>query len=348
MHQKLFVYIIFYFPLNLFGQNLILNGGFEDFSSCPSKNGNFYVYDWSVPGSLSTPDLFSSCAPEDEFASIENAWIQTQPYQGNSYGGIVVFVKGSQYREYITAHLNSRLLKDSIYKISLAVSQPPLSRWSIDFLEGVFSSDKITFFGNREWLTKADVSFHNKQFLKTEAGQWITLSTEYKASGEEKFITIGNFRLNDTSKTQLIEGRKSTEYKKTYNQAYYLIDDFSIEPLFEPNENSYTTCRDTLTLIFEHNVYSLNEGNKISIHNFMQTYLNNKDVYISILGFADSTGSYEYNYELSMKRAKEVETLLLKEFPEVLHLSYTAKGVTTNFGNELGKNRRVDIILTCK
>ncbi len=71
---------------------------------------------------------------------------------------------------------------------------------------------------------------------------------------------------------------------------------------------------------------------------------------VNIIGHADSTGSKEYNTELSLKRAKQIEHWLIKQKLDISNISVESYGeedplIPTADGVAEPRNRRVEILI---
>jgi len=71
---------------------------------------------------------------------------------------------------------------------------------------------------------------------------------------------------------------------------------------------SFSQKKDTLNLYFDVNKYDLNVYHRVELNSLLDKY--SEVTYISISGYADTTGSVKYNLELSRKRAVSVKNYL--------------------------------------
>jgi outer membrane protein OmpA-like peptidoglycan-associated protein len=200
-----FIVIILLLPLSLSAQNLLLNGGFEEENICSEYQVN--------------------CAPE--------AWIYTVPsfvyYFRNAHiahTGVhfVALIAGNSNKPYYRTFVRSRLLcglrKGNKYRLSLYVR----SQHSILDSIGVFFSsydflfEKTPYQQIKPSLYLADA---NPKINKKDTG-WQHVQIDYTATGDEAFISIGNFQKGDLN--------YSTGLKFEKNFFIYL-DDLSLLPL---------------------------------------------------------------------------------------------------------------------
>ena len=99
------------FSLWGWGQNLVPNGSFEQFSNCPDGLNDFsQTKFWTVP-TLGSPDYFHTCTVGD--ASVPNNIFGSQTaLSGSAYIGITVYDTFDiySYREYIQVQLQQTIL----------------------------------------------------------------------------------------------------------------------------------------------------------------------------------------------------------------------------------------------
>lgn len=98
------------------------------------------------------------------------------------------------------------------------------------------------------------------------------------------------------------------------------------------------------SIMFAHNSdnIEIDEATKIEdVAYLMKEY---PDTVVAIKGFASTEGVYEYNLELSKKRAIAVQNAFVAEGIEKERILLSADGETDEFGDLLELNRRVLII----
>ncbi len=105
------------------------------------------------------------------------------------------------------------------------------------------------------------------------------------------------------------------------------------------------------SILFETDLAHIDSSSYHIIETIARFLHKHPEVHIEISGHTDSTGSYNYNLELSQKRAEEVKKHLVKEGIDESRLSATGYGfsdpITGNATNKGKKqNRRVEIIIT--
>jgi len=214
----------------LHAQNLVPNASFENFSSCPSDQGQIIrAVPWYSPTyylTESMSDLLNECSPPYPTSLVNipiNIWGYQYPRTGNGYAGIYVFADYEKGREYISVKLDSALIAGKTYCVgyyaSLANKGYPY--FAIDRMGAYFSNTAISL--NTYYIIPATPQIENPtgHFL-SDTINWMLVSGSFIALGGEQYITIGNFYAND-----------STNYiptNATNTISYYYIDDVFVYP----------------------------------------------------------------------------------------------------------------------
>ena len=129
-------------------QNLVPNGGFEDYRRCPGDFSEsaeeFAVLGWRS-ASRGTPDHFHSCSSGDanvpyNWAGVADAW------EGDGYAGIYVWMSDdNQYREYLQCKLAQPLVKDSTYEIGFRFKLSSYSKYAVDRILDFYARQPTDF-----------------------------------------------------------------------------------------------------------------------------------------------------------------------------------------------------------
>ena len=327
---------IFWIPLSIysFAQNLIPNGGFEEVNICCELN--------------------QPCAPGGWFNSNFSykatgiAWGKEVSSGDNAIKLSVSIPGRDDFRNYIMAPLICPLIKDKEYHFSIKVKA---SGYAINSL-GVLFSVKPVFNHKPELIrTKPTLSFEKDSGWLRNQNQWIELYKDFKASGDEKIITIGNFSPDDKlSYQQLSRNAQSCEY---------LLDDVSLTPLQGVQCSDHNDNLKKIMGEKRRHYFSINCSNPEFVNLFPEllndsflaeeylhlTYYNqyllqnlefetdqsvlrsasfpevNKLLIlmfqepskkVMLTGFTDDSGSKAHNLKLSHQRAKAVATYLVK------------------------------------
>lgn len=212
--------------------NLVPNGDFETYTTCPTSFGNLSVASpWNVPNT-GTSDYLNACAPV-VFPSV-NVPQNEQGYEpalsGTGYGGIIPLSAAPNYREYLEAPLSSPLVANASYLVRFHVSLADSSSLAIDRLGAYLSVGAVGPVPNYAALPfTPQVESPPSAFL-TNANGWTLVSGVLVASGGEDHITIGNFHDDATTSTVTGPGQWP-------GGAYYYVDDVSVEP-FVPTDQA--------------------------------------------------------------------------------------------------------------
>lgn len=162
---------------------------------------------------------------------------------GNVYAGIVAYKPGklAGERSYITIQLMQgkepvTLKKGLTYCIEYAVSLGESSKFACNNLGAYLSKDAP---GNGEpgAIYMAGDHVMKAQLNKVYNGffGWEKVCNTYTAKGDEKFITIGNFDLNDKTQFQAVKKPKDAE-ADPLTHAYYYIDNIIVRLVDSPTE----------------------------------------------------------------------------------------------------------------
>ncbi|MBC8172868.1 MAG: gliding motility-associated C-terminal domain-containing protein [Chitinophagales bacterium] len=204
------------FTLSLHAQtNLVPNGGFELYNSCPTSysgvtydDGFFpYVENWFAPSGGSS-DYFNACASDASSASIPDTywWGYNPSHFCDAMAGFFTYEDGYDYREYIEVQLTEPLEAGVQYYVEFyaATCFYPDAGGSYDFILATdeiglhFSEDKVLEGFSSGALTDYEPQIEMEEGLYPEdSSLWYKVSGIYLAAGGEEYITIGNFRGDD-------------------------------------------------------------------------------------------------------------------------------------------------------
>lgn len=190
-------------------------------------------------------DLFSKSATGDMGipANLYGSEEPTTENGGNVYAGIVAYKPGKMAgeRSYITIQLMQgkepvTLKKGLTYCVEYSVSLGESSKFACNNLGAYFSKDTP---GNGEAGAIYQAGDHvvKSQVNKVYNGffGWEKVCNTYTAKGDEKYITIGNFDLNDKTQFQAVKKPKDAE-ADPLTHAYYYIDNIVVRLVDSPTE----------------------------------------------------------------------------------------------------------------
>jgi OOP family OmpA-OmpF porin len=204
--------------------NLVPNGSFESYVSCPTSFTQIYLAaPWNAP-TTGTSDYLNACAPA-VFPSV-NVPQNEQGYQsahtGVGYAGIIPFSAAADYREYIEAPLTSPLVANASYLVQFYVSLADSSILAIDRLGAYLSVGPVGPIGNDAPLAVTPQVESPASLHLTNSTGWTLVSGTVVASGGEDHIVIGSF--HDDASTSTVAGPGLWP-----GGAYYYIDDVRVE-----------------------------------------------------------------------------------------------------------------------
>jgi outer membrane protein OmpA-like peptidoglycan-associated protein len=344
---------ILIFPFFVKGQNLIPNPSFEDINYCETN----------IP-----------CSPSGWYSvsNIPYGYQNNLSKPSNGKHSVAFLIAFEQeIRTYWQTVLLCNLQAGKEYVISFKLYAP-----NIDFEPGYFGvylGDKL-FRSKNDTIIQMDsqITIPRESLMLLKNG-WYKITLPFKATGNEKYVLLGNFN-RDSNKVILgVTGNKARFLE-------YYIDNISLESIdkksgrcseyqrnsdslyaanirhadFHSNESVqifsdaqnivFTSKPDTLLLGNIHFKFGSDKLNDTKALNeyFDSTNHSNIDK-IEIVGYTDSVGSQSYNLRLSERRAASVKKYLLDTY-KFANSVVTATGEGIVKDNPLlEKNRRVEI-----
>ncbi|MCK0189392.1 OmpA family protein [Arenibacter sp. F20364] len=331
-------------------QNLVENPSFEAFLECPDHLGNFGedLKYWSVP-THGTTDYFNACSLSMG-VPVNFMGEQTAKF-GEAYLGFYMYAP-EDYREYIQGELKEPLLHGVTYTLSFYLSLAENSDYAVRDFDVLFSTKPIGVKikkGLSKWqLSKIEgndftsVEILGDEFM-TDQNSWVKVSANFVAKGSERFITIGNFKNNASTRRQRLAKEKNV------NGAYYFLD------MVYVGEGMQSYALDE-THIFENVHFNFDEfhlGKKgeqeiMRVYNYLQS---DSTLNIVINGYTDNLGTSSYNMDLSVKRSMAVANRLIQLGLAGQRITWNGFGAEQPLGNnedEEGRvrNRRVEFIIS--
>ncbi len=247
-------------------QNMVPNPGFEGFSNCPTNwamigyspsYNTFPTVDaWVTPLEFTTPDYFNKCAPVADKVNIPDTYVGTQDsHSGDGAVGIIAYYESNtagEYREYVEAKLNSKMITGHRYLVSFYASAnyntgTSFNYVGIDRVGAAFTNDQVNITPDRYLMMDFDMVNDSANFI-SGANTWMKIEGTFIAQGGEEWITIGSFKnsLLPITKTQIYPSAKAPGSE---DYAYIFIDDVSVTDL--DKINSFTSSHDTLVCIVD-------------------------------------------------------------------------------------------------
>lgn len=314
--------------VNVFSQNLVINGGFESDSQTQwgftNKTGWFQLY---------TADFFHMSVP-GPFISIDQKLPRTgEGFVGLYIGGINISPQEdtTASHEYIIGKLQHPLLPERKYHISFWAKPSgtifdPEEMYTSGHLGAAFLRDTSVLRFNKvssfQIVLPEDIT--NPHGPLTDIKNYVKISGCYTATGGERYIVIGNLDLEKNN--NLIPLSNDSRYEN----AYVIVDDVELieeKRLGAPSDT--TICkRENLVLRFDTSTFS-----EITVNSQPMT-----DSFI-----IDFPGNY---YIKAYHRDCLIEEEVTVDFEECYHCNFFIPNVFSPNGD--GINDAVTISSNCQ
>ncbi len=345
----LFLITLMIRALGVVGQNLVQNPGFEQFPDCPerpSSNEDPIVIDHWFSPTLGTPDLYSACGFEDGMHVPKNYMGRAEAKEGRSYVGLLADVpfqwQDRPYSEYITNRLRSPLRRGTLYRLSYSVRAVDLSMHFTTTFSFAFSEDSLFF---NEGILAEHMNYQTISILSEVAAtsQWVTVEKVFRAEGGERFLTVGHFMPRNES--HFIKRRVTIKNQNT--ALYYIYDDFMLEPLTIFGQQLSDKKPVSLdNVYFAHDSDSLDARATAAVDSlavFLETY---GSFSVTVLGYADPSGTDEYNLDLSKRRAKAVCRRLIENGVDSVRLQATGMGEEGSLSKSMARRVALRLLVS--
>ena len=346
----------------LFSQNIVQNGNVEDI-----RNENKYFFLNNVRHWYK-PTLSSSDYQSDMFhwQNIEYC----EPHSGSSFIALVLYSsslsKEYNYAEYATNNLRVTLKKDSLYCLSMFVALSSSSTVAPKNLDVYFSKKRIKHYTRKPLSNKYKPSIASiGNSYVSNIDFWGKRCAVYKATGDEKFMTIGLF---SDSVDYFLLNTKS--YERPQIHVYMLFDDISLISISDSSKCDCYKERIAFNELFNDTIYQepkLKVGQIIKLDNLVfanssfaidsiglceldKLYgllIEDTTLVIQINGHTDSKGPDRVNNRLSTNRAKAAANYIIEKGIKPSRVKYKGFGasypIATNTTEEgRAENRRVE------
>jgi len=364
---------------SLSAQNLVFNGSFEIYQSCPKYQSQIKLAGgWDRPTD-GTPDYFNAACGTSVIGVPNNFMGSQTPRSGNAYAGFYLYQTDDPdgYREYVTNELKTSLEKGKVYYVKFYVALAKLSECAVGNI-GVLFSEDITKTGSAaRIIDKPQLNYNTK--VIADSGKWVEMLWTYKAKGNEKFMTIGNF---DKAEKCLIKYLVPPAKDKPL-KSYYYIDDVCVEEVVDgqpcrciQDTNDLTQHADRMKITkdssvkvktaappakvikldktvlleniqFETDKSNLLPGSYKELDQIADYLYFNPPAIIDLNGYTDNTGIDNKNIVLSRDRAKSVAAYLNKRGVDTSRIKPKGYGPADPIANNLRpegreKNRRIE------
>lgn len=342
--------------ITLAAQNLVVNPSFElhqepkTFGAWMFQGDMFTGYSvtgWSQPTNGSSDYFYRKDAASQmnipPYAGLH------EPSTGNAFAGLINWLPGREYREYITGELIQPLEKGKNYAFKMKICTGATGQYLVDQMGVYFTNDRIKDNSHQFTIKKNPQVSLDVVTMNSSPEEWIEVEGSFIATGGEKYFTIGNYQndsLTDWSQ------RKGTIYSCPF--AYYYIDDVSVEQITgsttvpSPNIAFSKQFEPGKTFIarginFDLDKSTLRPESYLQLHAISGELKRKKNLKVEVRGYTDTTGNETHNIQLSRARAKAVADYLVSTGIERSRISYGGFGskepVSTT---DVALNRRVE------
>lgn len=222
------------------GENLVPNGSFEatdgkikKLASIESANG------WTSPTGVRA-DVFTPNKMPDINTPL-NKFGKEEAKEGSNYAGIVAYSFGDKVpRSYVMTKFDAPLKKGMKYCVQFHVSLAEASKYASNNIGAVISKKEFATDSKTPIIEKANILHYNNKVMNATYN-WEKVCGVFEAQGGEKYITIGNFEMNDKTKQEPNKMKKEDKDLKLSQiiAAYYYIDDVSVTLI---NSNEECDC----------------------------------------------------------------------------------------------------------
>ena len=237
------------------GQELVVNGGFEDHRRCPGKFDQRPVRGVKAVRPIGgMPGYFHGCG---QGMGVPENWAGVQEaFEGEAYVGLVLTAHGGgecTVREFVQLELKEPLVNGGKYRLSFMVGLADRSGYMTDRIGACFSvEDRSRKNGLAGDLGRPEVDNPPDRFIADTSG-WMMVQGIYNARGGERYVQIGNFQLCDrTSRKAVTANRgdgtlrnmkrkgdadldpdraRGLRRRLLATQAYVYLDAVSLEPI---------------------------------------------------------------------------------------------------------------------
>lgn len=216
----------------LFAQNLVPNPSFENYTNCPTGFGQiYYAYPWFQPCTYSgnttnssNSELFNTCSSSSNVDIPSNTFGTQNARTGYGYAGIWADNGTANILEYLEVPLISTLIAGKTYCVEFYVSLSDNSTRAISNIGAYFSIDSLLTNAYYPAIGTVTPQVENSDSnMLNDKDKWMRVSGNFVAVGDEKYMTIGKFRIAANTNGQNVSGGTFLNLG-----GYYYIDDVSI------------------------------------------------------------------------------------------------------------------------
>lgn len=201
---------------NAKAQELVVNGGLENFSRCPQGPVvKKLQVDGRVKAAQGDPDLYSGCS--EDFGVPQN-WSGAQPaWEGGTYAGLVLtsdMPDECGRREYLQFPLTEPLQNGRRYRLTFRICVAEYSGYYTDRIGAIFCTQDYSRKGIPAGVREHAHVENPLGRMLDDTTAWTTVSGLYNATGGERFVVVGNFHPCNRSSRKALNGGKTASMKR--------------------------------------------------------------------------------------------------------------------------------------
>jgi len=230
--------------------NLVLNPGFENYTTCPPGIGFLnYAQNWFNP-TANSPDYFNSCSPVwISGANVpDNFWGNQAALNGVAYGGLALDLNSSNCnRDYLGGYLFQPLSAGLNYYFEMWISVGDSCTRAINKLGVYFSNSNpsipLDTNGNPNYGCLPYTPQIIWDTVISDTANWVRLQGNFIATGGEQFFVIGCWKPNDSLTIDTINFNSPRN-----GAAYYYVDDVKVSHCDSLSDTTHNPAHPEITL----------------------------------------------------------------------------------------------------
>lgn len=361
--KNLFLPLLLLLSANSQAKNIVCNSGFEskgqtEYLGLGFDYFQFFSVDHWIAPTMGTSDYFFKSQWGYNIDPNEYGGM-VQPSEGIAFAGIIPWVKGREYREYLQGELTELPQKGKTYCFSMKISTGNLCSEMVEELGVYFSGKRVV---NKN--TKFTIDYQPQvnidlSVLNASPETWTMVTGTFVADGTEKYFTLGNFKEDSATVLYKREG-----IANPMNWCYYYIDEVQLEELNSNSSVSKSVPVASRTnsiasqiapgkKLVAQNIYFETDKAVLKAETYPQLYLilaeikKHPGMKIEIRGYTDSTGTELHNQQLSEARARTVADFLISNGIPKANVKSKGEGEKNPLSyTDIAQNRRVEFIFS--
>jgi gliding motility-associated-like protein len=206
-------------------QNLVTNGGFENYSFCPTALEQLdNAVGWNNP-STANPEMFHGCAGASCGQCVPTNYGGNQtPHCGQGYIGFFPYHPPIDYRGYAQNQLQSPLVGGTTYEVSFYVNLADNFQTAIEEIGAYFSPTQVSQSNYYVMSQFTPQVINQPGNMLNDKNNWMLITGTFVATGGEQYMVIGSFTPDASTTTQSGLGGSDA-------RSYYYVDDVCVAEL---------------------------------------------------------------------------------------------------------------------